>query len=305
MELGLLTVPFADRPLIDIAKWASAHGFRALEVAAWPGGAAVDRRYAGVSHIDAERLDRETAARLRDDLAALDIKISALGYYPNLLDPNVEAATAARRHLSSLFRAAQMLGVPVVNTFVGGDKTKTVDQNFESFERIFPELVHEAGDRGVTVAIENCPMIYSVDEWPAGVNIAYSPNTWRRMFETIPDENFGINFDPSHLVWQFIDLARAIRMLGSRIRHVHAKDLQIDRDGLFERGIMSAGVGWQIPRLCGLGEVDWKVFFSELYRIGYDGPVIVEHEDSAFEGSAEKVERGFRLAHNMLRRFIE
>ncbi len=233
-----------------------------------------------------------------------NLEISSLAYYPNPLDPDPAASAAAFDHLRQVVVAAEMLRVPVIGTFAGRDKTRSLDENFERFAKVWPDLVHFAGDHGVRIAIENCPMIFSGDEWPGGNNLAYSPANWRRMFDIIPDENFGLNFDPSHLVWQFIDIPRAIREFGLRIFHAHAKDLEIRRDGLYEQGVMSAGVGWQVPRLCGLGEVDWGAFFGALYATGYDRVVSIEHEDRAFEGSVEKVKRGFQIARDNLRPFI-
>jgi sugar phosphate isomerase/epimerase len=173
-----------------------------------------------------------------------------------------------------------------------------------TFKKVWPGLVRFARDNGVKIAIENCPMIFSGDEWPGGNNLAYNPANWRRMFEIIPDDNFGLNFDPSHLIWQFIDIPRAIREFGKRIFHVHAKDLEIKQDGLYEQGVMSAGMGWQVPRLCGLGEVNWSAFFGALYAVGYDDVVSIEHEDRGFEGSIDKVKRGFLIARDNLLPFI-
>jgi sugar phosphate isomerase/epimerase len=147
-------------------------------------------------------------------------------------------------------------------------------------------------------------MIFSHDEWPTGHNIAYAPRIWRRIFDTWGDA-VGMNYDPSHLVWQMIDANRFVREFGSRMVHVHAKDLMIDRDGLYDHGILSAGMGWQIPRMPGLGEVDWQDFFATLYRAGYDGPIIIEHEDRTFEGSDEKIKRGFALARDVLRPYVK
>lgn len=197
-----------------------------------------------------------------------------------------------------------MLKVPTVGTFVGRDKTRNVEQNFAAFAQVWPDIVHFAGDNGVNIAIENCPMIFSNDEWPGGNNLAYCPAHWRRMFDIIPDKNFGLNFDPSHLVWQMIDISKAIREFGNRILHTHAKDLEINREGLYENGVMSAGTGWQVPRLCGLGEVDWARFFGALYAVGYDKAVSIEHEDRMFEGTLEKVKRGFLIARDNLAPFI-
>ena len=207
-------------------------------------------------------------------------------------------------HLKKVILAAELMGVGVVNTFCGGDAAKTLDQNWDDAQKVWPDTLAFADDHGVQLAFENCPMIFSNDEWPGGHNIAYSPYIWRRMFEAWGDR-IGINFDPSHLVWQMIDIERFIAEFGARFRHVHAKDLMIDRDGLYARGIMSLGIGWQVPRMPGLGEVDWAKFFSGLYRIGYDGPVIIEHEDRRFEGSDERVKRGFLLARDVLRPYVK
>jgi sugar phosphate isomerase/epimerase len=200
--------------------------------------------------------------------------------------------------------AAGQMGVGLVNTFCGGNRTKTVDENWADAQQIWPAIIAHAKDAGVKLAFENCPMIFSNDEWPGGHNIAYSPRIWRRILEEW-DGAIGINYDPSHLIWQMIDQGRFIREFGAHFRHVHAKDLMIDRDGLYERGIMSEGIGWQIPRMPGLGEVDWSAFFSGLYRAGYDGPVIIEHEDRQFEGNDEKVRRGFLLARDVLAPFVK
>ncbi|MCU1570901.1 MAG: Xylose isomerase domain protein barrel [Naasia sp.] len=304
MKLGLLTAAFPTLSLDEVADWAGGNGFQALEVAVWPAASGPSRRYAGTSHIDVESLDQGEANRVVDSLQARGLEISALAYYPNPLDPDEAAAAAAREHLRRVIRAAELLGVEVVGTFVGRDKGKPVDANLEQFGKVWPDLVHFAADHGRKIAIENCPMIFSGDEWPGGNNLAYSPSIWRQMFEILPDANFGLNLDPSHLVWQFIDAPRVVREFGSRIFHVHAKDLEIDADGLYEHGALSLGVGWQIPRICGLGQVDWNAFLGALYRVGYDGVLSVEHEDRAFEGSVGAVRRGFEIARDNLRPLV-
>ena len=301
MKLGLLTAAFPTLSLEQIAHWAHNHGFEALEIACWPSGEGERRRYAGVSHINVESFD---PAGVRDLLRMYNLEISALAYYPNNLDPDADARKAANEHLMRVIEAAQRLEVGIVGTFVGRDQHRSVAGNLEDFRRVWPPLVRFARDHDVKVAIENCPMIFSADEWPGGRNLAYSPALWREMFELIPDDNFGLNFDPSHLVWQFIDYTRAVREFGPRIFHVHAKDMEVDRDGLYQHGVMSLGVGWQVPRLPGLGEVRWDRFISALYAAGYDWVVSVEHEDRKFEGDLELVQRGFLLARNALRPLI-
>ncbi len=304
MKLGFLTAPFPETPLTEVANWASSVGFEALEIACWPRTSGATRRYAGTSHIDVAGLAEGEAGEIVSALGERGIVISALGFYPNPLAPDAEHRRLAMEHIRKVVVAARLMGVPVVNTFCGGDASKTLDANWEDAQTVWPETLAFAADQGVQIAFENCPMIFSNDEWPGGHNIAYSPYIWRRMFDAW-GERIGINYDPSHLVWQMIDQSRFINEFGAHFRHVHAKDLMIDRDGLYARGVMSLGIGWQIPRMPGLGEVDWSAFFSGLYRVGYDGPVIIEHEDRRFEGSDAAIKRGFLLARDVLRPYVK
>jgi sugar phosphate isomerase/epimerase len=206
-------------------------------------------------------------------------------------------------HLKHVMVAARKMGLPLVNTFMGGDAAKTQDENWDDALRIWPDIVKHAQDNGVKVTIENCPMIFSYDEWPGGNNIAWSPHIWRRIIGEWGG-TVGLNYDPSHLVWLMIDQGRFIREFGPHIYHYQAKDVLIDRDGLYERGTLSSGMGWQIPRLPGLGDAPWAEIFSNLYLVGYDGDCIIEHEDRRFEGTDELVKRGFLLARNILRPYI-
>lgn len=304
MKLGILTAPFEDDALGDVAGWAASEGFEVLEVACWPASGGEKRRYAGTSHIDVAGMTADRGDEIKGALGEMGIEISGLGYYPNPMHPDAATADAAVAHLKDVITAAGVMGIGVVNTFMGGDKSLNVDENWEKATKVFPGLVAHAEDAGVTLAFENCPMIFSHDEWPGGNNIAYSPKIWRRVFETWGDA-VGMNFDPSHLIWQMIDQTRFIKEFGPHIVHAHAKDVMIDRDGLYENGVMSVGMGWQIPRMPGLGDVDWSDYFSGLYRAGYDGPVVIEHEDRVFEGTDEKVKRGFCLARDVLRPYIK
>jgi sugar phosphate isomerase/epimerase len=298
VKLGLLTAAFGELSLDEVAAWAAANGFDMLEVACWPAAGAEQRRYAGVSHIDVDALDVDA---VQATLERHGVGISSLAYYPNNLHPNDAVREEVNGHLRKVIDAAQALGVGIVGTFIGNDKDRPLTENLERFARIWPDLVHHAGERGVKIAIENCPMIFSEDEWPGGTNLAWSPAIWEQMFTTIPDENFGLNLDPSHLVWLMIDRERAVYDFADRIFHVHAKDMEVRRDGLYRHGTFSGGIGWQVPRLPGLGEVDWPRFVAALYAVGYDRWISVEHEDRRFEGDEELVKRGFLLARNTLR----
>jgi len=302
MQLGLLTAPFPDTPLADVAHWAAANGFATLEIACWPRTEGPTRRYAGTSHIDVAALSAGAAKDLVAELAAAGVGVSGLGYYPNPLHPDAAHRETVTAHLRRVIDAAALMGVRIVNTFVGGNRAANLDENWAEAAKVWPATVAYARDRGVTLAFENCPMIFSHDEWPGGHNIAYNPRIWRRILDSW--DGVGMNFDPSHLVWQMIDIPRFIREFGPHMVHVHAKDLTVDRDGLYENGIMSAGIGWQVPRMPGLGDIAWNSVFAGLYRAGYDGPVVIEHEDRTFEGTDAKIKRGFLLARDVLSPYI-
>lgn len=304
MKLGLLTAAFPDDDLDTVAAWAAANDFRALEIACWPRADGPSRRYAGTSHIDCANLGDAEASEIVGRLSASGLEISALGYYPNPLSADRAAADAAIDHLRAVIAAAPRLGVGTVNTFIGNDQSQSFDANFARFTDVWPAIVEHAADHGVRIAIENCPMIFTADEWPGGNNLMYSPAHWRRVFDFLDRDNIGLNLDPSHLVWQMIDYLRVVREFAPRLFHVHLKDMEIDREGLYEHGVMSAGVGWQVPRLPGLGEVDWPRFLSALYRNGYDGPVVIEHEDRDFEGSDARVKAGFLLARDAVAPYV-
>lgn len=303
MKLGFFTAALPGSTLEQAAYWGVESGFEAIEIACWPLEKAT-RRYAGVTHIDVTTLDKPKADEIRKQLNGCDLTISALGYYPNPLHPDPEHRKTVINHLKKVIEAAAMLEVPVVGTFVGKDKNKTVPQNLEDYAKIWPPIVKFAKERGIKIAIENCPMIFSYDEWPGGNNLASTPAIWRKMWEIIPDDNFGLNLDPSHLILQMIDYERVIREFGSKIFHVHAKDLHIDREGLYNHGVLSQGMGWQTPRLPGLGDMDWPKFFAALTAARYDYVVSIEHEDRAFEGDEALVKRGFYLARDVLRPYI-
>jgi sugar phosphate isomerase/epimerase len=303
MKLGFLTAALPGSNLEECAKWGAESGFQAIEIACWPYEKAA-RRYAGVTHVDATNLTKQSAKETLSMLKGYGLTISSLAYYPNPLHPDADHREIVISHLKKVIEAAALLEVDVVGTFVGKDKNKTVPQNFEDFTKIWPPIVKFAGERGVKIAIENCPMIFSYDEWPGGNNLASTPAIWRKMWEIIPDANFGLNLDPSHLILQMIDIPRVVREFGSKIFHVHAKDLHIDHEGLYNHGVFSLGMGWQIPRLPGLGDMDWAKFFAALTAARYDGVVSIEHEDRVFEGDEVLVKRGFYLARDILKPYI-
>lgn len=303
MKLGIMTAALPGMTLEEIAAWANENGFEMLEIACWPPGKA-ERRYAGVTHIDVTDFTPEQAIAIRKVLDQHSLDISSLGYYPNPLHPDPDHRGLVIDHLKQVILAAEKLDVPIVGTFVGRDKDKNLEHNLDQFKEIWTPIIKFSKEHNVKIAIENCPMIFSNDEWPGGNNLAISPSIWKKMFEIIPDDNFGLNLDPSHLIWQFIDYVRVVHEFGDKIFHVHAKDLRVDYEGLYQNGVLSLGMGWQIPRLPGLGDVDWSKFIGALYEVGYDYVISIEHEDRAFEETEELVKRGFYLSRDVLRPYI-
>jgi sugar phosphate isomerase/epimerase len=304
MRLGLLTAPFPETPLAEVVDWTVANGFESIEIACWPAAGGDARRYAGTSHIDVANLSAKQGADLAADIRGKGLVISGLGYYPNPLHPDRAHRDMVIAHLRSVITAAEKMDVPLVNTFMGADASKNQDENWEDALRIWPDIVKFADDHGRKITIENCPMLFSNDEWPGGHNLATTPRIWRRILAEWGG-TIGLNFDPSHLVLQMIDIPRFIREFGPHILHVQAKDLWIDRDALYERGVFALGIGWQVPRLPGLGDVEWDGLFGALWRTGYDGDVIIEHEDRDFEKTDDLVKRGFLLARDVLRPFVK
>jgi len=303
MKLGFVSAILPDLSLGEVLAFAKETGYSCVELMCWPKGRA-ERRYAGVTHVDATGMTKDQAAKIRDTVNASGVEVSGLGYYPNPLAPDAAEAAVSIEHLKEVVKAASLLGVPVVNTFIGRDWTKTVEDNWPRFLKTWPPLVKFAEGFAVRIAIENCPMYFSRDEWPGGKNLAATPAVWRRMFAEIPSPNFGLNFDPSHLVWQRIDYLKAAREFASRILHAHAKDCRIDPDRLDEVGILATPLEFHTPKLPGLGEVNWGRLISILGDAGYDGPLCVEVEDRTFEGSVQKRKTALVQSHRYLRPFI-
>ncbi len=303
MKLGFMTAILPDLALEEVIRFASAEGFDCVEVMCWPRGRA-ERRYAGVTHIDVNEFTRSRAEEINERLALSGVSVSALGYYPNPLTPVRREAEVAIRHLKKVISAASLLGVGLVNTFVGRDWTKSVEENWPRFRRVWKPLVRFAEQKGVRVGIENCPMLFTGDEWPGGKNLAYCPGIWRRMFEEVPSRSFGLNYDPSHLIWQQIDHVKPLREFASRLFHVHAKDVRVDRERLDDVGILATPLEYHSPKLPGLGGVLWGRFFSMLGDVRYDGAVCVEVEDRAYEGSLGKRKEALRQSARFLRQFL-
>jgi sugar phosphate isomerase/epimerase len=303
MQLGFVTAILPDLPFAEVLKFAAETGYTCVEVMCWPVSKA-ERRYAGVTHLDVTDFTSAKADDIRRMLSEAQVAISALGYYPNPLTPNREEADVAAAHLRKVIQAAALLGLKTVNTFIGRDWTKSVDDNWPRLLETWKPLIKFAEGHGIRIGIENCPMLFSRDEWPGGKNIATSPKLWRRLFDDIGSPNLGLNYDPSHMVWQQMDYVAPIRDFHDRLFHIHAKDVRIDRERLDQVGILAHPSEYHTPKLPGLGDVNWGRFFSALTDAGYTGPVCVEVEDRAYEASLDTRKASLRQSHSFLRNFI-
>lgn len=304
-QFGLLTAILDGWTYEEAVDIAAGQGFQCLEVACWPAGKA-ERRYAGVSHIDAEQVleDDAYAKHVTDYIAGKGMHISSLAYYPNTMDPDAAKRTAAIDHLKALIRASAKLGVNMVSTFIGRDQAKSEEENLRLFQEIWPPIIKLAEGQGVKVAIENCPMLFGEDQWPGGQNLMRSPALYRKLFDLIPSPNFGLNFDPSHYVWQQMDYVKTIYDFKDRIFHVHFKDIKLYPEKLAECGVMAYPLDYMSPKLPGLGDVDWAAFISALNDIRYSGDAVIEVEDKAFEDSREDILKSIALSKRYLDNFI-
>lgn len=303
MKLGFASAILPDQSFDTIVSFAAANGYRCVEMMCWPVGRA-ERRYAGVTHIDVDSLDATQVEAIAAKLSETGVEISALGYYPNPLDPDATKAGEAIGHIKRLIVAAPKLGVYTVNTFVGRNQHLSVSENMKLFEKVWPDIIKLAEDSGVRVAIENCPMLFTKDEWPGGQNLAVSPRIWREMFARIPSANFGLNYDPSHFLLQQMDYIRPIYEFTEKLFHVHIKDIKLNRSLLDEVGIFAAPLDYLQPKLPGLGDIDWGKFVSALTDVGYNGHICVEVEDKAFEDSLERRYQSLIQSQRYISQFI-
>ncbi len=303
MKLGFVSAILPELSLEEVLTLAGEIGYDCVEVMCWPVGKA-SRRYAGVTHVDVAAFGKKDAAAVQMLVEKTGVEISALGYYPNPLTPDEGEANVYQDHIKKMIEAAEKLGLKNVNTFVGRDWTKSVDENWPQFKKVWKPLIKFAEKRDVKIGIENCPMSFTKDEWPGGKNLATTPAIWRRMYAEFETDHFGLNYDPSHMIWQHMDYLKPMREFAHKLYHVHAKDVRLDQDRLDDVGIMAFPNEYHTPKLPGMGDVHWGKFFSVLTDAGYNGPVCVEVEDRAYEGSLDLRKAALRQSHTFLRQFV-
>lgn len=303
MKMGFVSAILQDLSFEEMIDFASEQGFECVEVACWPKGKA-ERRYAGVTHINADELDDTKMAYIMDYCKKKNVEISSLAFYPNTLDPDLEKRQVAIDHIKKLIVASGKMGINLVTTFIGRIQDKTVEENLAEFEKVWKPIIALAEENKVKVAIENCPMLFGPDQWPGGQNLATTPAIWRKMFAMIPSDYFGLNYDPSHFVWQQMDYIKPIYEFKDKIFHVHYKDIKVYPDKLNDVGIMAYPLDYMSPKLPGLGDVDWGKYVSALTDIGYNGYTCLEIEDRAFESSLEDVKKSIILSKRYMSQFV-
>ena len=303
MKLGFVSAILDGWTFEEMIDTASEMGYSCVEVACWSCGKA-ERRYAGVSHINVDELDDAKIAYIKDYCQKKNVEISSLAFYPNTMDGNLEKRAAAVEPLKKVICASSRLGVNMVTTFIGRDQTKSVEENLELVAEVWPPIIALAEEKGVKIGIENCPMLFGRDQWPGGQNLMTTPVIWRKVFDILKSDNLGINYDPSHFVWQMVDYIKPLYEFKDKIFHVHYKDIKLYPDKLRECGVMAYPLDYMSPKLPGLGDVNWGKYVSALTDIGYDGYTCIEVEDRAFEGTKEKVLDSLRLSKRYMEQFV-
>ena len=270
MKLGFVSAILDNRSLEEVIDTAASIGYECVEVACWPVEKA-SRRYAGVTHINIEELDEEKIRHIHDYCEQKGVAISALAYYPNVLTEDRAEQDRIRRHLIAMIEAAPKLQVDTITTFIGRAQHKTVEENLELMQEIWKPILQAAEEKKVKIAIENCPMLFDDGQWPGGQNLMTTPAIWRKVFSLLPSDYLGLNYDPSHFIWQQMDYIAPLHEFKDKIFHVHYKDIKLYPDRLRDVGIMAYPLQYMSPKLQGLGDVEWGKYVSAHNEIGYDG----------------------------------
>lgn len=303
MQLGLVSAILDQSDFYEMIDIVAENGLECVEVACWPAGKA-ERRYAGVSHIDTENLTKDQAEKYNAYAKEKKVAISALAYYPNPLDEDLAKRQQVIDHLYSVIDAAKMMDIHLVTTFIGRMPTRTISENLKEMEKVWKPIIAYAEEQQVKIAIENCPMLFTEDEWPGGQNLMTTPDLFRKIFAILDSEYIGLNFDPSHFVWQQMDYLAPLYEFKDKLFHIHYKDIKLYWNKLQEVGVMATPLEYMSPKLPGLGDVDWGKYVSALTDVDYNGYTCIEVEDRAYETDYEDVKRSIKQSTHYLRNFV-
>lgn len=303
MKLGVVSAIFDQSTFEETIDLVALNGLDCVELACWPQGKA-ERRYAGVSHIDTANLTEQKAEEILAYCKEKNVEISSLAFYPNPLNEDLAKRKDAIDHLYTLIDASKKLNIKMVTTFIGRMPSKNLDENLNEMVKVWQPILKYAEEKKVKIAIENCPMLFTQDEWPGGQNLMTTPAIWRKVFDLLPSDYLGLNYDPSHFVWQQIDYIKPLYEFKDKIFHVHYKDIKVYQEKLADVGTMATPLEYMSPKLPGLGDVDWGRYVSALTDIGYEGFTCIEVEDKAFEKNYEDVKKSVSLSTKYLRNFV-
>jgi sugar phosphate isomerase/epimerase len=303
IQIGLVSAILPDLSLRQIGDFGGEIGLECVEAMTWPADSPKTHKYCSVQHVDVDA----PVSKIKDDIAYIEsrgVKLSSIGIYSNKPNLLTEGNEPFIRHVKKMMELAPQIGLTMVTGFAGRDWTKSVEANWPTLIEVFNELMAVADANGVKFGLENCPMFFSKDEWPGGTNIATSPRIWRRLFNDVKSPNLGLNYDPSHMVWQHMDYIKPIKEFKDRIFHVHIKDTYIDEDKLNDVGIMATPLEYHVPKLPGLGSIDWGKFFAVLTDVGYEGPACIEVEDPAFQEDLQSRKIAINQSLQYVRQFM-
>ena len=303
MKLGLLSAILPDSTFEEVIDIASNQGYQAVELACWPKGKSV-RRYAGVTHINVDELNQKKIEYILNYSKNKNIEIMSLGYYPNPLDPDLVKRDYYINHIKKIIEAASLLGINRISTFIGNNPSLTEEENFKLFKTYWPSIIQFAEKQKVYVGIENCPMYFTKDEWPGGMNLAKSPVIWRKMFKEIPSKYFGLSYDPSHLHLQRMDYIQPLKEFRDRIFHIHIKDIKVYQDKINDYGIFTYPLNYMSPKIPGEGGIDWKLFIKAIKETNFNNCICVEIEDKTYEDSFDNVLLAIKKSYNYISKFI-
>jgi len=303
LDLGFVSAILGENTLEEVIAFAGKHQFKCVEVMCWPNTVADKRRYAGITHIDIDTID-DQIPHIQEVLSKNNVYISGLGYYPNPLDSDANHAKVYIAHIKKIIRAASKMGIHVINTFIGRDPAQTTEYNLDRYTEVWTDIITVAEEENIKIGIENCPMLFTKDEWPGGKNLAISPAIWDEMFTRIPSNHLGLNYDPSHLVWMQMDEIQPIYDYKDKLFHIHLKDAKVYKEKLNKVGILAYPLDYHSPKLPGLGDVRWRDFFSALTTVRYRGPVCIEVEDKAYEKSVADIHAAILTSRNYLKQFL-
>jgi len=278
MQVGILTAPFANENMETIVAFAAEAGADALEIDVRPHANALNV----VSFDDAQAADILASVR------AADLAISSLACYVNISDADEGERATNQANLRKAIDMASANDIEIVCCIAGlppagMTREETIGQIAAPF---FKETCAYAADKGIKLALENwfATNIMNLDQWDL-------------IFDNVDADNFGLNYDPSHLYWMGIDYLYAVEKFASRIFHTHGKDVEIMEHKLRLIG-NQADRGWWRYVIPGYGEIDWGIYIARLRDNGFDGVISIEHEDRAFGR-----EEGFLKGIKQLRQY--